>query len=270
MGTTPYKLPRFIREPAEVYHGKSRENFTSHALAAYKRCPLELQLSRAGLMPFVIPEFFTEGAAIHCLSLEGRQQFDATYIVGGPINEKTGRPYHEDTKAFSEWAAQQTKLVVSEAQYATACHVSAALHAHPEAGPILADPDGVAEGVLRAVYAGIPSQIRCDWFAPRFGLADLKTCDDLDGFYPTAVEAFGYIDQVAFYRELIRLTTGERVPGYLIGAEKKPPYRVGVWRISDRRLDTAERINFSWMREVAASLEFDHWPTGYEHLRVIE
>lgn len=263
-----YKMPRFIREPSAEYHGKSRQYFTSHQLLAYQACPLALKLSRGGMLPNVIPDFYREGAALHCLALEGRKRFEESYIVGGPINEKTGKTFGEDTKAYAEWEAQQNRPVVSEAQYALCCHMAAAIAAHAEAAAIL--QEGTPEGVLRATYAGIASQIRCDWFNPARGLADLKTCDDLADFYPGDVEALGYVGQMAFYREIIRLETGEVVPVYLIGVEKKPPYRCGVWKISARRLDKAERENFCAMLDVARSLADDFWPTRFETLRGIE
>ena len=58
------------------------------------------------------------GRALDTLVLEGRQQFDDQFAVGGPINPKTGQPYGANTKAFAEWAAACGKQVLTETQHA--------------------------------------------------------------------------------------------------------------------------------------------------------
>jgi uncharacterized protein YidB (DUF937 family) len=47
------------------------------------------------------------GKAIHCLVLEGRDVFNDRYVIGGPVNPRTGSTYGRDTKAFKEWLAEQ-------------------------------------------------------------------------------------------------------------------------------------------------------------------
>ena len=56
--------------------------------------------------------------------------------------------------------------------------MNAAVRAHEHAAALLAD--GVAEGVVRAEYCGMPCQARLDWLNPERGIVDLKTCDNLD------------------------------------------------------------------------------------------
>ena len=80
--------------------------------------------------------------------------------------------------------------------------------------------DGVAEGVVRAEYNSVPCQIRMDWFSPESGLADLKTCDSLKWF-ESDCRRYGYIYQMAFYRAVIRETTGVSVPVHIIAVEKR-------------------------------------------------
>ena len=52
-----------------------------------------------------------------------------------------------------------------------------------------------AEGVVRAEYRGVPCQIRMDWFSPKHGIVDLKTCDSLKWF-ENDCRRYGYIFQM--------------------------------------------------------------------------
>lgn len=261
-----FRLPPFLREPGDVYRSRRRENLTSHQLADYRFCPRYHKRKAAGLVPERSGEDYTVGAAAHCLILEGKQRFDQDYHVGGPINPKTEKPYGEETKAFREWAAQQTKTVLSEDQYALVCQLLAAVRSHVRAAELL--DSGIAEGVLRTKIVGVPCQIRADWFTPDFGLVDLKTCYSLDSF-PTDTEAYHYVEQMAFYRRVLRDFVDEDVPVRLIAVEKREPFRCGVWLLSPHKLDEAERQNFLAILDLAESRRADHWPTGYESERVI-
>jgi len=128
---------------------------------------------------------------------------------------------------------------------------------------------GRAEGVVRAEYCGVPCQARFDWIHPHRGLIDLKTADHLDYFEADA-RRFQYAHQMAFYRALIEEVIGQRVPVYLIGVEKKEPFRCGVWRLSDDTLAIAQRENEAAVRRLVACRKRDEWPTGYEEVRILD
>jgi hypothetical protein len=128
---------------------------------------------------------------------------------------------------------------------------------------------GVAEGVVRVEYMGIPCQARLDWVSPEHGLVDLKTCDDLTWFEPDA-RRFGYVFQLAFYRAMIQLVAGELLPVHLIAVEKKPPYRCGAWRVDPEVLGHAQRANEAAMKRLLACRRDDYWPTGYEDVRIFD
>jgi hypothetical protein len=258
--------PNFLHEPLETYLAQSRQFMTAHQLRTFARCPLLYRQQLAGLVPGIVPDFYTLGAAIHCLIVEGQQAFDRDYIVGGPINPKTEKPYGDGTKAFREWAAGQTKRVISDEQYALACQLSHSVHSHPTAAETLADPDGVAEGVLRAAYGGVACQVRVDWFSPGRGIVDLKTCDDIDHF-EQAIATFGYVEQMAFYQAVLEIETGQNWPATLIAVEKKPPYRCGLWELSQAALDASRRENAQFLNEFLECQSTNKWPTRYEATR---
>jgi hypothetical protein len=261
-----YAMLRFIQEPYATYAAYRSRFTTSHQLADFDFCPLYHKQKRHGLIAEKQDESLLIGAATHCRTLEGPDRFHADYQCGGgPINPKTDKPYGDTTKKFRDWAERQTKTILTEDQYALVMHLDHAVHSHPLASLILAD--GVPEGVLRDNYCGLPCQVRIDWFAAAWGIADLKTCQSLDQFEEVADRE--YVFQMAFYRAIVRQASGETVPVYLIAVEKQQPYRCGVWRIKPEKLRDAEAINEFSLRELAHCQRDNHWPTRYEDLRVL-
>jgi hypothetical protein len=87
-GGTERGLPRPLTQ---------REFLSSHKLALFRQDPTLYAASMAGTMREPEREAFTVGSATHTLILEGREAFDREYIVGGPVNEKTGKTYGRDT-----------------------------------------------------------------------------------------------------------------------------------------------------------------------------
>lgn len=266
---TPSKIDlRFlIREPADVYHAKSKSHLSSHALAEFRRCPLLYRKKELGLVPERDTTAYLIGRAAHALILEGRQRFEREYAVGGPINPKTGQPFGSQTKAFAEWAERQSRPVLSDSQAALVEQMAAALRDHAVAVALLAD--GAAEGVVRGRYAGFECQARIDWINPTAGMVDLKTTDDLDSF-DFAIRALGYVHQVAFYRSLVAVVSGHVLPVHIIAVEKREPFRCGTWQIAPAVLDDASRQNEEAMKELSRCRNSGAWFTRFESLRVID
>lgn len=135
-----------IREPADVYHAKAEGYLTSHALSEFRRCPQLYRRKELGLVPERDTTAYLVGRAAHTLILEGRQRYKREYATGGPINPKTGQPFGSATKAFSEWAASQSRPVLSDSHAATVEQMAAAVRTHGVARELLSE--GVAEGVV--------------------------------------------------------------------------------------------------------------------------
>lgn len=258
-----------IREPADVYHAKSADHLTSHALNEFRRCPLLYRKREMGLVPERDTTAYVIGRAAHTLILEGRERYAREYAVGGPINPKTGQPFGSQTKAFAEWAAQQSKPVLSDTHAALVEQMAAAVGGNPLARDMLRD--GVAEGVVRCRYREHPCQARIDWvsYDTRAGIVDLKTADDLDGF-EFALRALGYVHQLAFYRTLAAVACGQVLPVHVVAAEKREPFRCGVWQIAPAVLDQAQAQNDEAMDELRRCRNSGNWFTRYEELRVVD
>jgi len=256
------------REPADVYHARSRQYLSSHALADFRRCPLIFRKKEQGLVRDRDSATYLVGRAAHVLILEGRERFEAEFAVGGPINPTTGQPYGSKTKSFAEWAARAGRPVLGDDRAALVEQMAAAVKAHLFARELLAD--GVAEGVVRCEYAGHDCQARIDWInpLPGRGIVDLKTCDRLDQFELDA-HRLGYVHQCAFYRALVAEAAAAVLPVYLIAVEKREPYRCGVWEVAAPALDQARRENEAAMRELTRCRRLGVWPTRFESIRLL-
>ena len=260
-------LPPVFQEPAEIYHAKSRENLSSHQLGDFRRCPALYHKKKLGLVPDEDRPAYVIGRGLHTLVLEGRDKFEAEYAVGGPINPKTGELFGSTTKAYAEWAELQGKPVLTTTQFDLIENMADGVRANSIAVDLLSE--GVAEGVIRTEYRGLPTQIRMDWFDPFRSLVDLKSCDDLTWFEADA-RRYSYVHQMAFYRAVIFQAIGIPMPVHFIVIEKKEPFRCGVWQVHQDALAQAEKENEAAIERLKRCVATDTWPTGYEEKRLFD
>ncbi len=253
-----------IREPAEVYHARGKDYLGSHDLIEFMKNPLLFHKKRAGLVTERESAAFNLGRATHVLILEGRDRFETAYAVGGPINPSTGQPYGANTKAYAQWAEKQNKAVLCDSDAALIEEMNAAVGRHEAANDLLAE--GVAEGVVRVEYCGLPCQARLDWLNPKRGLVDLKTCYNLDVFEMDA-QAYRYTHQMAFYTALLLEASGRRFDVHIVAIEKQEPFRCGVWHVGPDVLKRARQQNEDAVCRLRDCQEQDAWPTGYEDVR---
>jgi len=261
------ELGFLLRETPEFYHSQSAHYLSSHKLTEFRRNVPLFRKKELGLVKEEDRPAYLVGRAAHTLVLEGRAAYEAEYAFGGPINPKTGAPFGSRTKAFQDWAETQGKPVLDDEQAALIESMYAAVRAHEHAALLLAD--GIAEGVVRAEYCGMPCQARLDWLNPARGIVDLKTCDNLD-WLETDARSFGYAHQMAFYRSVLACVIGLVLPVHLIAVEKREPFRAGVWRMGEQVLGIVRKENEEAIERLKACRDRDHWPTGYEDIRVFD
>lgn len=257
-----------LEVPEEQYHAEGRSGawLQSHALALFRRSPAAYDRMRRGAAGAKDEpkDAFAFGRAAHCYVLEGVAEFARRYATdeARPVNPKTGKPFGSATKEYAAWAAGVGKEIVSASDFATIRAMAAAVAAHPVAAPLLRC--GMAERVARTHYAGMNCQIRMDYVSAENGIADLKTCRDIDRFEWDALE-YGYIWQLAFYRAVLRVVTlGWEAPCRIVAVEKAEPFRCGVWRVPAWALDHAEKVNEERMLRLARCIEADAWPEPEE------
>lgn len=254
-------------EPAELYHSQRDKYLSSHQLIDFMKCPLLHHKKRMGTIQDQETTSFLVGHAAHVRILEGRDAYEQRFAIGGPINPTTGNPYGSLTKKFSEWKDRQNKPVLTFEQADLVEQMAHGVAINDYAVDLILN--GVAEGVARADYSGVPCQIRLDWLNPNRGIVDLKTCDDLTWFEADA-RRYRYPNQMAFYQAVLKEAIGEYIPVYLIAVEKKEPFRCGVWRVSDDCLAMARQDNEAAIERLKSCLNKGIWPTGYEEVRVLD
>jgi hypothetical protein len=264
--------------PADEYHAATKRNeyTTSHRLHLFRKCPALYKKTIDGEIVEGDTAAFALGRATHTYIIEGAEKFAAENIVSdGPTNEKTGKPYGKLTKAYMEWATNQTKPVVSSEDFELIEKMNEAVHAHRIAADLLAA--GFAEGTIRTEWDGVPIQARLDWFDPeREILLDLKTCADIDRFQ-FDMRDHGYVAQLAFYANALELAGGPkliRLMAYIVAVEKKEPYRVAVYHIAPSTLEDAHlqhmgsefwrNDNTAMIAELKECRRTGVWPTRFE------
>lgn len=273
-------LDFIIHEPADEYHARSKsgEFMSSHLLSDFRDSPLLYHRKVTGVIQDADSPAYAFGRAAHSFILEGEAKFDQEFFIcDGPINDRTGEPYGKTTKAYQEWAARQTRQIVSVKDFALISTMRNSVRANNYAIDLLAQ--GEAEGVVRATYCGVPCQIRMDWFNPNRGLVDYKTCDSLK-YFEYDCKRFGYVRQLAFYRGVINAAIKQMIPPghiagavhdvYLIATEKNEPFATGVWKLSNEVLDMVEEVNSHVLDRYRECKQSNIWPTGYEEMRMID
>jgi len=199
-------IRQLITEPADEYHAKAGEYLSSHQLLDFMVCPWLYRKKRLGLIPDSDTPALLVGRATHVRILEGRDAYESQFAIGGPINPRTNKPFGSATKAFAEWADAQGKPVLSHENVELIEQMAAGVAMNDEAVDLLLY--GRSEGVARAVYCGVPSQIRIDWLHPHRGIVDLKTTADLTWFENEAKRR-RYHNQVAFYQAVLAEIIGD-------------------------------------------------------------
>lgn len=257
----------FIQEPAEEYHAKAKDHLSSHQLLDFMKCPYLYQKKQMGLIEEKESSAYLIGRAAHVRILEGRDEYEKQFALGGPINPTTGNPYGSQTKKFAEWRDAQGKPVLTFEQMDTIEQMAQGVSLNDHAVDLIYY--GIAEGVIRVHYCGISCQIRIDWLNPNRGIVDFKTCDDLTWFEVDA-RRYRYPNQMAFYQAILQKVTGDNVPVYLVAIEKKEPFRCGVWRVSDECLAMARQDNEAAIERLKSCRTRNIWPTGYEEVRLLD
>ena len=258
-----------VQEDEKLYHRRAEENLSSHQLKDFRKCPAFHHRKREGLVSEPDRPAFLVGRAVHCLAIEGSAEYARRFMAGGPINEKTGKPYGAGTKAHAEWARQQTREVLTEDQAGPVESMAEAVRAHDLASRLFTG--GVAEGVVRVPYEGVPCQIRIDCLHPAYGIIDLKTTENIDWFESDS-RKYGYLHQLAFYRDVLALAAGmppEDIPCRLVAVEKDEPFRCGVWLATAALLDDCALENRRAIEELRVCRDTGVWPTRYEEGRTL-
>lgn len=255
--------------PENDYHRASLggDFMSSGMLKEFRLCPAHYRALVDGRAEKRESDAFRMGRAVHKLILEGEDAYRRAFVVGGPINERTGRAYGPGSKAFDDWLRDNgldRRHVLTPGEAGDIGRMLAAARAHAGIAGLLAE--GWPEVSARAEVAGVPCQLRLDWLRPDGTAVDVKTVEDIARFESDA-RRFGYLHQFAFYRDVACAAGGGDLAMAAVVLEKRAPHRVGVWRFSEDILEPYAVQNRQALAAYRRCLERNHWPTGYESPR---
>lgn len=256
-------------EPEDIYHSRSKsgEFVSSHLLALFKRSPWKYYQTITGQHSDPDKPEYIIGRAAHKLILEGDAAFNESYTVAdGPMNPKTGMPYGKNTKAYTEWAMDQTGDVISVADFDEISAMAKSCREHSGVAELLGN--GTAEGVVRAKLEDVDCQIRIDYFNPAYGIIDLKTCRDID-FFEKDCRDYGYVSQLAFYQSVLHAKTGVFFPVSIIAVDKTDFHIAGRFEIAPMTLNRYASMNKAALIRLKKCRETGNWETGFERTRII-
>jgi hypothetical protein len=235
----------FETVPAEQYHAVRGLYMTSHRMVAARKSLTDFIEDARN--PIGDSDALYFGRAAHVYTLEGIEAFHRSYVIGGPVNPRTGKTFGTDSKKFREWSATQPLPAISPEEFALIERMDRAVKGQRAAQQLLAS--GKAEVTGRTEIAGVPCQIRLDWLSSDDRIVDYKTCSDLSTI-SIDVEQYGYVTQQAFYRQCVAKLIGKLCPVYLIWCEKSGESPAVVWRLDDDRLDHEAKENERVIEEV--------------------
>lgn len=246
----------------------------SHMLETFAKSPRMCQnkmLSLLGKEP--VKQAYEFGKAFHCFVLEGLTEFHNRYeIANGPINEKTGKPYGSDTKAYAEWLSsldQTGKQVVSDEDFSVIQEMAGSLE---EMAGVELLSNGLPEVAIRGTLHGVESQSRLDWWIPEQSiLVDLKTTEDLEWF-ENDFRKYKYGNQLAFYRGMAAGLGGlHQITVWVIAVEKRAPYRCQCYQVREEVLGPADEVvkfRLEAYKHLVTNLGWDRpWPISLEYGR---
>lgn len=263
-----------IKESMNKYQEQSVENLSSHKFSYFRDgSPAKYKAVIDGVIPQQDVQAFIQGRGAHTLILEGRNKYLSEYVVGGPVNQKTGKAFGRETKTFKHWLIEE-RVDINRLLTIEEDKLNEVLAKSARNNPIVVDilSDGIAESVIRTEYLGVNCQVRPDWISPHYGIIDLKTCAELARFERDARYKFNYIANAAFYRSVIGASLGSDyldLPFLFIAIEKNAPYSAGVFEVDPALLDMYEQVNEKSIERLKECRANNKWPNNFEGITTI-
>jgi exodeoxyribonuclease VIII len=202
------------------------------------------------------------GSALHCLVLEGQEQFDSDYVLKPEGLLMT-------TKAGKEWKEQnEKKTVLSRTdQYASwdAVHgMTDSLRTLEWFNPDQKDYRKFNEVSLYWDQDGLNCKCRLDRLVLNDDSAivlDLKTTDSVDSqdFLKKVIGGMNYMFQAAWYVEGVEAVYKVPASFVFIGVERTPPYSMGIFEVSSDMLREGLRQTSYARRCLAQCLKENQW-----------
>lgn len=291
---------KIIGEASAAYHAANA--VSASKLRVFARKPGGAQLYYQKYIGKTLPDEDSEakafGRALHCLTLEGRETFEAEFVVipadapdrptKAMINAK--KPSPESVARVAWWAdfdaKNNGKEMITPLTLSAVEEMARGINAHPVAAQLLAA--GEPEVTWRVNAAGDsvqslpPLQVRTDWFCEqgcelskgRPYVLDVKTCATLEesafGNWRRGFEDHGYHRQAAFYMAVLEALGITCFDFFFVAAEKCAPGGVQVFRLSDRALKQGQDEIAQLLSDLNECYRRNWWPNASLELTEID
>lgn len=207
------------------------------------------------------------GTLAHALILEP-EKVESLYVV---------KPADCDmrTKAGKEWAAAQTRTIVTAEQMATAKEQRAAVLALPDVADILRKGSAEVSFFWTDSETGIKCKARADFSHPlpdgRVILLDLKTTTDAapDPFGRSAW-TYGYHRQAAFYTRGYEMAAGVEVAAFVFAVVSSAyPFAAVAYTLDDQAMWQGQQECDELLAKYADCRAKNNWPAYGEGVQLL-
>ena len=219
------------------------------------------------------------GSALHCLVLEGREEYSKRYIREGDFDKRT----KAGKEAHAEWLANVgDREPVPAADWEGIERMATAILKSPIASALVEGPGGYSEEVCQAIDPETGMMLkgkmdRIQTIANKTYIVDVKTCSRRYGGagpkgFAKSVANFHYHWQAAFYTDLLNVS-GDWGPieNFLfVVVEKEAPHAVAVYECSDQMME-AGRVQYrEALHEFKKCQELNEWPGFDKNIQSLE
>lgn len=253
-----------IQHNMDIYEYHAHPAISNSGLSLIAKCPRYYQYEKYESDPEEREEkkrHFVIGTAYHALLME-KELFKQRFFIwsGAPKNTKEGKADYAqaEIEAAGRILLKQQEMdeVIALAQ-ATVADKSALRYIGMDGGVVEAsifwdDP-----------VNGVQCRCRPDLIFPDLDIiVDFKTVADAsEEAFGRAIFNYGYDRQAYFYSKGYEAATGRQVKKFVfITPEKKPPYLVGVYPISEVALLSGQMRTEKLLENYADCLKSNIWP----------
>ena len=196
----------------------------------------------------------------HCLNDE-----DVIAQIGGKAPRNTNK--------YRDWLAEQMamhadKKLLGQDDFNTALRMRDAVHAHPAAAVLLQAGSAEQTVLFDEPQTGAACKIRPDWLSETGFIVDVKSTEDASPYgFGKSSHNYRYDVQGSFYKDGITYATGQHPEGFaFIALEKKPPYLVGVYFVTDEVFELGRKKYLSNLQTYIECLRKNKWPGYSEYM----
>lgn len=167
-----------------------------------------------------------------------------------------------------------TATVLPPADYKATIGMRDSVLAHPKASRLLS---GKGEAELSAVWVDAESGVQCkarlDRYSPLIAggaIVDIKTTEDASPrAFESSIYKWGYHRQAAFYLAAARATGLAAEHFVVVAVEKKPPFAVALYRITEGAIAAGEEQLKPLLATYGRCVETNTWPGYSENIEDI-